>query len=214
MKYSKEELSKLILEDNLSYEAIGRIYGVTGGAIKKAAKSYNIDLPQRRIINQNENFSCKRNTKIDKFTDEEFTDIIKHNIGWKDISLALGYKQVPDNNIHKKIEERCLKLGIELRLQKPSPILTRTKGEFIKMSKNYQSYRGSVRRLAELTYKNSGKECKCAICGYSNHIEVAHIKAVSEFDHFVTIAEINSIDNLIALCPNHHWEYDNGLLKL
>lgn len=51
MKYSKEELSKLILKDNLSYEAIGKMYGVTGGAIKKAAKSYNIDLPKRRTIN-------------------------------------------------------------------------------------------------------------------------------------------------------------------
>lgn len=214
MKYSKEELSKLILEDNLSYEAIGKIYNVTGAAIKKAAKSYNINLPKRRIINQNENFSRKRNTKINKLTDKEFTDIITHNVGWKNIFSALGYKEVPDNKSHKKVEERCLKLGIELRLQKPSSILTRTKGEFIRMSKNYQSYRSSVRRLAELIYKNSGKECKCAVCGYSNHIEVAHIKAISEFDDSVTIAEINSINNLVALCPNHHWEYDNRILKL
>ena len=29
-----------------------------------------------------------------------------------------------------------------------------------------------------------------------------------------TIEEINNINNLIGLCPNHHWEYDNGLLEL
>lgn len=39
---------------------------------------------------------------------------------------------------------------------------------------------------------------------YDKHIEIAHIKSVAEFDDSVTIAEINSIDNLIALCPNHH----------
>ena len=60
----------------------------------------------------------------------------------------------------------------------------------------------------------SNKEQKCAICGYTNHIEVAHIKAVSDFSDNTMIKDINSIENLIALCPNHHWEYDNGLLKL
>lgn len=31
-KYNKEELENLILVQNLSYEAIGRLYGVTGNA--------------------------------------------------------------------------------------------------------------------------------------------------------------------------------------
>lgn len=38
-KYNKEELENLILVQNLSYEAIGRLYGVTGNAIKKKDKS-------------------------------------------------------------------------------------------------------------------------------------------------------------------------------
>ena len=49
---------------------------------------------------------------------------------------------------------------------------------------------------------------------YNKHIEIAHKKAVSDFDDSATIAEINDINNLIALCPNCHWEFDNGLLKL
>ncbi|WP_443081868.1 HNH endonuclease [Terrisporobacter sp.] len=52
------------------------------------------------------------------------------------------------------------------------------------------------------------------MCGYTNHIEIAHIKAVSDFDDNILISEINNPDNLIGLCPNHHWEYDNGLLKI
>lgn len=42
-KYNKEELENLILVQNLSYEAIGRLYGVTGNAIKKAASRLEIN---------------------------------------------------------------------------------------------------------------------------------------------------------------------------
>ena len=50
-KYNKEELENLILIQNLPYEAIGRMYGVTGNAIKKAAIRLGIELPSRRKIN-------------------------------------------------------------------------------------------------------------------------------------------------------------------
>ncbi len=59
-----------------------------------------------------------------------------------------------------------------------------------------------------------GKGRKCIICGYDKHIDVAHIKPVSKFKKTDLIAEINSLDNLTALCPNHHWEYDHGLLSI
>jgi len=39
---------------------------------------------------------------------------------------------------------------------------------------------------------------------------VCHIKAVSDFDENTPIVIINSIDNLMALCPNCHWEFDNN----
>lgn len=56
-KYNKEELENLILVQNLSYEAIGRLYGVTGNAIKKAASRLEINLPLRRKINPCETFN-------------------------------------------------------------------------------------------------------------------------------------------------------------
>jgi DnaJ-class molecular chaperone len=43
----------------------------------------------------------------------------------------------------------------------------------------------------------------CAICGYSDNGEVAHIEAVADSLN-------NSPDNLIFLCPNHHTKYDLG----
>lgn len=57
IKYSKEELENLLLTQNLAYEAVGRMYGVTGNAIKKAAKRLGIELPQRRTINSSEHFN-------------------------------------------------------------------------------------------------------------------------------------------------------------
>ena len=213
-KNEKEILSKYILEDNLSYEEIGKIYNCTGSNIKKVAKKLGIELPKRRLINDSENFSHVGKSKVNSFTDEEFSKIIFNNVGWKNIDLALGYSGITASNVHANIKDRCLKLGIEPIIEKPSSILLKTKGELENDRKNYQSYRSAIRKSAEIIFKNSNKPRKCSICGYDTHIEIAHIKAVSNFDSSATIAEINLIDNLIALCPNHHWEYDNGILKI
>lgn len=52
-------------------------------------------------------------------------------------------------------------------------------------------------------------ELPCARCGYDLHVELAHIKAVTEFDDDALLTDINSTDNVIQLCPNCHWEFDN-----
>lgn len=52
----------------------------------------------------------------------------------------------------------------------------------------------------------------CVVCGYDKHIDVCHIRAVKDFPVTATIAEVNAISNLVPLCPNHHWEFDNGYL--
>lgn len=57
-KDKKEELEKFIA-DNKSYEELGRYYGVTGAAVKKACKRLGLSLPQRRKINPNETFNKK-----------------------------------------------------------------------------------------------------------------------------------------------------------
>ena len=57
MKYDKNELNRLINEDNLSYEVIGRTFGVSGSAIKKAALRLGLALPDRRRVNPKETFN-------------------------------------------------------------------------------------------------------------------------------------------------------------
>lgn len=45
-------------------------------------------------------------------------------------------------------------------------------------------------------------------------MEICHIKPISEFSDDTLIAIINHPDNIVILCPNCHWEFDNGLLKI
>jgi hypothetical protein len=58
------------------------------------------------------------------------------------------------------------------------------------------------------------KKLPCQFCGYSIHIELAHIKPVRSFPDDATLEEINASDNILVLCSNHHWEFDNGILPL
>lgn len=54
----------------------------------------------------------------------------------------------------------------------------------------------------------------CAVCGYDTHVEVAHKKSITDFSEEARLNEINHINNLVFLCPNHHWEFDHNGLKL
>lgn len=54
----------------------------------------------------------------------------------------------------------------------------------------------------------------CAICNYSKYVELAHIKSLKNLPDSVTIFQANAKENVIQLCPNCHWELDNGILIL
>ena len=49
----------------------------------------------------------------------------------------------------------------------------------------------------------------CEICGYSIHVEIAHVAAVRSFPLTATVGEVNARSNVRFLCPNHHWEFDH-----
>lgn len=61
--YNKEELEQWILVENQTYEEIGRRLGITGAAVKKAAKRLGIELPVRRCKNDSEHFNKKGEPK-------------------------------------------------------------------------------------------------------------------------------------------------------
>jgi hypothetical protein len=130
------------------------------------------------------------------------------------------------NNLHRKHNKKnvCPECGYEITKyatsctkcckRKEFTVHLVTKDTLKESRKNYQSARSTIRHHALHVWKNSGKKNLCFVCGYKNHIEICHIKPVSGFNGNATIEEINNIENLIALCPNHHWEFDNGILRL
>jgi hypothetical protein len=169
---------------------------------------------------QNPNY-CKQCGNLIKVRENERVADVKMKVFCNHSCRAIYYnvsRKKPINNCcpicKKKISPYAKYCREHHRIEMPDYRGLKTKGELFKSRKNYQSARSAIRQHAELVYARSGKQKVCKICGYSNHAEISHIKSVSSFPDTALISEINDINNLIALCPNHHWEFDNGLLKL
>lgn len=71
-----------------------------------------------------------------------------------------------------------------------------------------------IRSRARMIAKQSNLLNECKNCKYNKHVEVCHIRDIASFSKDTLLSVINSLDNLICLCPNCHWELDNGLLVL
>lgn len=71
-----------------------------------------------------------------------------------------------------------------------------------------------IRQRARYRYRTSDRPKYCVNCGYSKHIEICHIHAIADFPDTTNVAEINDLKNLVALCPNCHWDLDNGELQI
>lgn len=70
-----------------------------------------------------------------------------------------------------------------------------------------------IRRHARYKCDKIGLLKKCQRCDYDKHVEVCHIKSISSFDENTDIDVVNDLSNIIVLCPNHHWEFDNQNFK-
>lgn len=92
--------------------------------------------------------------------------------------------------------------------------------------------KGNIETIEQVKYKCGGPSCyakirtraraigkllewkSCRICGYTKHIEIAHIKSITSFPQDTPLKIVNDPNNLIPLCPNCHWELDHNLLTL
>lgn len=74
-------------------------------------------------------------------------------------------------------------------------------------SGNYPYIRTQARKI----YKGSGQPQHCIICNYSLHFDVCHIKDIEQYPNGTPLNIINDISNLLALCKNHHWEFDHEI---
>lgn len=55
---------------------------------------------------------------------------------------------------------------------------------------------------------------QCSLCDFDLVVELCHIKPISSFPETTLVKEVNSLDNMRYLCPNHHKMLDKGILKM
>ena len=111
--------------------------------------------------------------------------------------------------------DKCYKCENE---QKTNMLLERTLGDFLSDEDKYKTHKCStIRKSARRIMENSGIEKKCYFCKdheFDSIIEVHHIKGIMTFPLDAKIKEINDLNNLIWVCPNHHKMLEKGLIKL
>ncbi|MCZ2098085.1 MAG: hypothetical protein LC121_17815, partial [Anaerolineae bacterium] len=90
--------------------------------------------------------------------------------------------------------------------------MDRTLGDLQQAAK-YQ-VNAHLRTIARNLYDKAGLPHVCANCGYDKHVEICHVKPINSFTDDTPVAVVNALYNLVALCPNCHWELDHRLLRL
>lgn len=161
---------------------------------------------------------CNNCGKIIEITDNEKVSTIRRKKFCSQKCNGLSKRLDIDNNEldkHTRSRRRKGVLPLKQHFENIS-ILNKTKGELFKVRSNWQSARSAIQKSARSIFfaKYNTPKCQHKNCNYSLHVDVAHIKAVSEFADDELISNINHIDNLIGLCKNHHWEFDNGHITI
>jgi hypothetical protein len=177
---------------------------------QKAAKVSNDKSRERALKNYYENPKfCKQCGKVIEVKEHEMCSEVRKKT-YCDRSCSATY-----NN---KVRERNSKDKKNKVVKEKKPTFGYlegvTKKEFFDLKGVYYKFRAVIRRHAHYIYHQNNGEKKCKVCGYENHVEVCHIKSVSSFGNNDLITDINSFNNLIGLCPNHHWEFDNGIINI
>lgn len=153
------------------------------------------------------------NSKLNKLSDEEIIELFNSSTSIVGFYESLGYSKKPNKDSLEKIKSKVATLGLEFNLLNKQSVANKTKVELFSNRANWQSARSAIAKHSRMIFENSDKPKCCLVCGYDKHYDVAHIKSVSSFSDETKISEINDINNLMGLCKNHHWEYDNNLLE-
>lgn len=112
--------------------------------------------------------------------------------------------------VNRSYCNKCVKKGKHLGGGKN--ILDRTLGEIIGAKEGCSRYT-SIRSNAR-TIMHQYTNMTCQYCGYSTHVDICHIKPINSYSLDTKVSVINDVSNLLCLCKNHHWEFDNGILPL
>lgn len=135
---------------------------------------------------------------------------LRREQGKRNKSYGTGLKYYCDcGEIRSRRAKTCRKC-----LRKLNGLGERSLEEMLKSYIRIEQAYIAIRKHSRSSYLKSDKPKKCIKCGYDKHYQICHIKPIKDFKRNSLIKEINDLSNLVALCPNCHWEFDNDLLKL
>lgn len=135
-------------------------------------------------------------------------------------SAKVNGREFPKRKVERKCT-KCDKLAASYKtllckdhLQEWKDNLNKDKtiGEYrnkLSVKGKHASWLNSHVRIFTRNWLKHLRALPCAKCGYDLHVELAHIRQVSSYTDDTKLSEVNSEDNVIQLCPNCHWEFDN-----
>lgn len=169
-----ENLKKLVFQDKLSYEKIGRMYGCTGANIKKVMKRRNIELSIR--------------------SENAGKEPINKGKGRRQFCICCG-KEIIDKTNHKRkyCSNKC-----QQQQEYIDWINEYKKDNSIAQSSSWGQIPPQLRRYIFEKFNN-----KCCKCGW-NKINPYTKRLPLEVDHIDGNSENNSENNLQLLCLNCH----------
>lgn len=215
-----EDIKKLV-EQRKSFVEIDEILGLRKGQSKYQAKKLGIKSQyKKKEFIKKECLECLKEFESNKTENRKFCS--------RNCSGKYIIRTIPS----RKIERVCTKCDKKVKSHRHSLCnehhveYMETRFDYVKeltledywSKKSLQNLHASsknahIRVLCRSWLKHLTK-LPCHNCGYDKHVELCHIKAIKEFAPQSKLKEVNSEDNVIQLCPNCHWEFDKGLLKL
>ncbi len=130
-------------------------------------------------------------------------------------SRSCAAKTTNRTNPKRMPQHHCTSCGTSVSSQYRKCLTCRSIKADPVLSKSVNSNQGNspaVREQARKLYIASGRPMSCLLCGYSLHVDVCHVKDIRDHDDGTPFSVINQEANLIALCKNHHWEFDHDVL--
>lgn len=96
---------------------------------------------------------------------------------------------------------------------KTTDFLDRTKKEIYEQCRFPSDANAAIARNAKRLLQRIKPINKCVICGSTKRLEVCHIRSIADFSNDAYIYEINKMNNIIMLCPNCHYAFDDHRLS-
>jgi hypothetical protein len=158
--------------------------------------------------------SCNKDTKNPKYCSKSCAAKENNRVPKRKLSKKCSNCELVVRNYRSKL---CEKHYRERLLSQKEALLNLTLEDYtnrdcikkLHPSSKFAHIRGLCR-----SWNKDKLKLPCHICGYSKHVELAHIKPLSSFPQNALLREVNSPDNIIQLCPNCHWEFDNFLIDI